>query len=337
MKYWLLSENGNDYKANLHCHTVLSDGSLTPQEVKELYMSKGYSIIAYTDHDVFIPHPELNDDNFLALHGFEVEINEPHGGGFELAKTTHLCFIALDKNIINQPCWHRTQYQFANACQSKSQVKFDESKEDYIRVYSDEGINAFMKECKDCGFFATYNHPSWSLQDYTDWNGYSEMNALEIFNGACIQEGFDDDNHIVYDTLLRQGKRIFAIAGDDNHHRHDTGIAYTVIRSNELAYEPIAESLKNGNFYTSMGPEIKELYVEDGSVYVKCSPAQKIVFTTGIRHVKTVYPKEGETTVTEGSFELLHHDKYFRVSVMGPDGKMAYSNAYYPENYNITK
>lgn len=29
--------------------------------------------MAYTDHDVFIAHDELNDENFLALHGYEME------------------------------------------------------------------------------------------------------------------------------------------------------------------------------------------------------------------------------------------------------------------------
>ncbi len=33
----LLPREGNGYKANLHCHTVLSDGHLTPQEVKTAY------------------------------------------------------------------------------------------------------------------------------------------------------------------------------------------------------------------------------------------------------------------------------------------------------------
>ena len=30
MKKFLLPENGNFYKANLHCHTTISDGRLTP-------------------------------------------------------------------------------------------------------------------------------------------------------------------------------------------------------------------------------------------------------------------------------------------------------------------
>ena len=34
MRKYLLPENGNFYKANLHCHTDVSDGAKTPEEVK---------------------------------------------------------------------------------------------------------------------------------------------------------------------------------------------------------------------------------------------------------------------------------------------------------------
>ena len=34
MKKYLLQENGNFYKANLHCHSIVSDGAFTPEELK---------------------------------------------------------------------------------------------------------------------------------------------------------------------------------------------------------------------------------------------------------------------------------------------------------------
>ena len=45
----LLPETGY-YKANLHCHTTIFDGKLTPEETKRVYQEQGYSIIAFTDH-----------------------------------------------------------------------------------------------------------------------------------------------------------------------------------------------------------------------------------------------------------------------------------------------
>ena len=78
MKKYLLGDKGNFYKANLHCHTNLSDGHMPAAEVKELYKSRGYSVVAFTDHDALIPHQDLKSDDFLPLNGVEIAIrNHP--------------------------------------------------------------------------------------------------------------------------------------------------------------------------------------------------------------------------------------------------------------------
>ena len=50
MKY-LISPHVKQYKANLHCHSTLSDGHLTPEQLKKLYKDNGYSILSITDHE----------------------------------------------------------------------------------------------------------------------------------------------------------------------------------------------------------------------------------------------------------------------------------------------
>ena len=49
MKKYLLPENGRFYKANLHCHTTVSDGRKTPEDTKAAYRAMGYDFIALTD------------------------------------------------------------------------------------------------------------------------------------------------------------------------------------------------------------------------------------------------------------------------------------------------
>lgn len=67
--------------------------------------------MAYTDHDVFIPHNDLTDENFLALNGFEVEIiNKYASTPLRDVSRCDLCLIALEPDNFIQPCWHRTQY-----------------------------------------------------------------------------------------------------------------------------------------------------------------------------------------------------------------------------------
>ena len=52
---------------------------------------------------------------------------------------------------------------------------------DYIREYTHECISDMMKKGRENGFFVTYNHPDWSLENYSDYMGYNHMNAMEIF------------------------------------------------------------------------------------------------------------------------------------------------------------
>ena len=90
MKQFFLPESGGAFKANLHCHSTVSDGRLTVGEIKAQYMKHGYSIVAFTDHDVLLSHADLNEPGrFLALNGYEMEVNEQ---GFTGLKSGDLTF-----------------------------------------------------------------------------------------------------------------------------------------------------------------------------------------------------------------------------------------------------
>lgn len=341
MKKYLLPQSGNFYKANLHCHTTVSDGALTPEEVKKVYQEKGYSIVAYTDHDVLISHSVLNDEDFLALNGFEAEITEPCND-FTFAKTCHICFIALDPDNLVQPCWHRSAYLFANAPKYKDQVQFDDSLPDYVRQFNGKDISEMMNIASEKGFFVTYNHPTWSLEDYSNYINYHGMHAFEMFNSGCIVEGYDDYNPRVYDDLLRSGKKIYCIGADDNHNAYpqdsrqwDSGLAYTVIKAPCLDYKEITNALLNGNFYSSQKPEIYNLWYEDGTVHIDCSEADRITLSTGIRFCQAVY-SENNTSVTFADFKIPAYCNYFRITVTDKSGNHACTNAYFMEDL-ITK
>lgn len=334
MKKYLLPPNGNFYKANLHCHSTFSDGRLTPQQLKDAYRAQGYSIIAFTDHDVFIPHPELRDETFLPLNGFEVEINDERGP-WGRSKTCHICFVALDESIERQPCWHRSKYTSEHQRQFLHLVKFDESAPDYEREYTHECIGDMMRRAREAGFFVTYNHPTWSLESYPDYIGFEGMHAMEIVNYGCIVEGWDDYNPRVYDDLLTAGKRIFCTATDDNHNVHpidsprgDSFGGFTMIKADALDYPSIARALEAGHFYASRGPEIHSLWYEDGRIHVTCSPAAKIQFNYQIRTANVAYAAP-DRVICSASAEVPHDAVYVRVTVFDEKGRTANSNAYF--------
>ena len=328
MKKYLISENGNFYKANLHCHTNLSDGRMTPEEVKELYKQHGYSIVAYTDHDVFVLHPELCDETFLALNGFEVETNRHTSNVFEELKTCHICAIALEETTEIQPCFHRTEYCWGNALETRKRVKFDESEPDFVRQYSGECMTKMMTTFREKGFFVTYNHPTWSLETYEDYMGYDGMHAMEIVNFGCVHAGYEDRNGRVYDDMLRGGKKLYCIAADDNHDLGSSCGGYTMIKADKLEYRTITKALEDGNFYCSeCGPDILELYMEGDTLHVKTTEAREIYLSRGIRRTHIV--SDESCKLTSASFKIFPNDIYFRVIVVGKDGKCSYTNAYY--------
>lgn len=46
-------------RGQLHTHTTLSDGALTPQEVADVYASLGFDFLAFTDHDHLLKPADL--------------------------------------------------------------------------------------------------------------------------------------------------------------------------------------------------------------------------------------------------------------------------------------
>ena len=95
MRYYLLPKGAKQYKANLHCHTNVSDGTLSPSEIKVMYQRAGYSAVAFTDHEVFLRHTELTDASFVALHGYETAIKDgtPEERTGHFMKVHHLCLL----------------------------------------------------------------------------------------------------------------------------------------------------------------------------------------------------------------------------------------------------
>ena len=65
MRKYLFGEKGNFYKANLHCHSTVSDGALTPEELNKLIEEaprndKGQPVISDEDfkNNIIFPYKE---------------------------------------------------------------------------------------------------------------------------------------------------------------------------------------------------------------------------------------------------------------------------------------
>ena len=100
-----------------------------------------------------------------------------------------------------------------------------------------------------------------------------------------------------------------------------------MVNADTLSYDSIIDGLLSGKFYSSTGPVINELYVEDGKVYIKCSDAKRISYSTRGRRTQAVNAAEGY--VTEACFDIRESDEYFRIDVLDEHGDRANTQAYF--------
>ena len=320
MRVDLLPRDGQFYKANLHSHSTLSDGQFTPEELKEVYKAAGYAVFAYTEHHKYHDLRYLDDADFITLPSYEANLDRnyattpfpaiydgPSPNG-HLAETAHLNMFAIDPD------------------KTTSEPNID----DLYDTHSLENINEMIRRAREAGFIVSYNHPHWSLNTSALYNNLEGVSAIEVINGGCFRSSALDYVPHVMREMAWNGKRLVAVAGDDTHRADHFCQAWTMFKAPELSHKAIIEALQKGNCYASAGPEIKELYVEDGVLHVKTSEAQGIfVSTAGRRKGSALMEENDDMPVTELSFPLRQSDVFFQVMVTDLRGKPANSRIYF--------
>ena len=340
MKHELLPQSGNFYKANMHMHTTLSDGKMTLEETKKLYMDLGYSIVAFTDHETLLPHNDLSDERFLAITAFEVANNNLFPGGYSYEKTYHLNLYAKNKDA--DVCSVFTP-EYIWLDHARSLPSEECAKINYPRHYSIASVNDMIRRANEEGFLVCLNHPVWSLQDLDDYKGIKGLWGIEVYNSAS-RFGYIDTPQPMVD-FCREGERVFPIAADDAHSTNGCGLGWINVKAEKLEYDTIMAALERGDFYASTGPEIKELYMEDNVVHVSCSDAVSIFLITERRYTKA---KSGtyDAPVTEAAFDITNYldetrrvsvhpfSPFFRIEIHDEHGKVAYSRPYFIDELN---
>ncbi len=333
MKKMLLDPSKNYYKANMHCHSTKSDGNLSVEELKEYYKAKGYSIIAFSEHEHLINNSHLNDDEFLAITSCELAIKEYahlYPSTKRDMKVCHLNLYAKEPDNVDIPCYNsKYSHQFLTDLIKDEIVH---TCGEYERVYSAEGISEIIRIASEKGFLVSYNHPKWSLENATDYLGYKGLWGVEIYNHGSWVMGFYEYDINAYEDFLRDGQRLACVVGDDNHNkRQDSFGGYVMINAPKLEYKAIIEAMENHNLYTSMGPVIHELYVEDNVAHITVEKAKDVIMSTkGRRIVKKQVKNSQDKNSLE--FEIMPDDVYIRFDIVDEEGKRANTCAYFIED-----
>ena len=325
----LIPESGKFYKVNLHCHTDLSDGKMTPEEIKKRYQALGYSAVCFTDHELLVPHNELSDESFVALNGYEVCIKQrPDVSSGYFAPLYHFNLISKSRDHCVMPKFFKDHPScFGNSAQLRKTAT------NYVEIiekteYDVNWINGYLQDVAEAGFLVNYNHPQWSLQTKDDYIGLKNVHSVEVINGSCIY--LNDNTSVHYEQMLRAGMRVCPTAGDDTHTADKIGNAWTMIKADELSYAALIRAYESGYCYASEGPEIHSLILKDGKIRVKVSPASAISLHGEGRYGQ-MKRSATEVLYTEAEFDYLPEKlgSYFRIEVRDRFGYKAYSNAYF--------
>ncbi len=346
MKKYLLPNDVNWYRANLHCHTIHSDGAYTPKKVKEVYKNHGYSIVAYSDHEILLDHSDLNDDEFLALTSCEYSITEkepsfPQIYGADTDKWTrskciHMNVFARDPHNTFQPATSADQFwilrdRYADVFKGDG----------YAREFTKESINETVKRCNEAGFLVQLNHPYWSLNERDDYINIEGLWGLEILNYATELETGSEYCPYIYDDMIRSGMhKLVCTMGDDNHNHGDSVResfgGSTFIGASELKYDQIIEAMEKGHIYCASGrdnpPMFKALYVEDNIIKIDCTPVEGI-FINGYGRCDRHVTNTGTEGITHAEFPLQKSDVYFRVTLRDKYGNNAHTHTYFVKDY----
>ena len=341
MKKSLFPVKGRFYKANLHNHTVFSDGKESPEEIKEIYRKQGYQIVAYTDHDVMISHSELTDSEFLALTGFEYEFTEvlPPEMPYSFRRTYHMLCFAPTEDTTYYP-WPNPDFVWGNA-RKHIQPYY---KGDCPHGYSVDDVNHLFEDAHAHGFLTCYCHPMWSTQHYPDYCDIKGADFVEVYNSGCYIGGWalDAGDHVYHDFLWL-GSHSAPSASDDGHSRQDYCGGATYIHAEELTYEAVFNAMKNQDVYASWGPEIKDITFdpETKTLEVECTDAREIFIMSERRFAARETNKSG-FPLTRASFDLTEYlrdtiaagtekTSFVRLLIVDGTGRKAVSRGYFAE------
>lgn len=335
---YLISPDKKQYKANLHCHSIHSDGKHTPEELKEIYKRYGYSILAITDHETPKAHNDLTDPDFLMITGYENYIR-PGDSSYDIYNLeVHLNLFARDPENETMICYNPGYCKYMSA---EDQEKLAKAGSERPREYSREYINEFIRTANENGYLVAYNHPYWSMESEEDILSYEGLFSVEMCNYSSYLLNHLEYNAALYDKILRSGKRIFCHSSDDNHNKHPEGQpewdscgAFTMFLLDDLTYDNVIDAMDKGEMYSSMGPVFHEISVEGDQIHIECSEVAAIYMYFGSKTPRRIYAEPGQT-LTVADFTIDPRAQYIRVSVVDREGRFADTRGFFRDELGM--
>jgi predicted metal-dependent phosphoesterase TrpH len=321
------------YRADLHVHTIQSDGCHHPEEVVRVYREAGFSILAITDHDSVSPNgcptrdaaspQQISMGLFTEAHSL---YPDPRPANFPADTTwpwtdygarspAELGILGIEG--VELTCGHHRNaffidYGVINPCTPS--------------------INEQFREVARRGGLAVINHPEprfkeWYYELYRD-------HSADYLVGMEISRGVDDATAL-WDQLLADltpSRPVWGFATSDMHFFRQTQFAFTVFLLDELTTDDTKEAMQAGRFYSVVGPgtmdlresgraaydgtypELRSISVDREAAVISIDAANydEIVWITGRSAWR--YTLDPETAVAWPAGEIVHRGPVFNYS-----------------------
>lgn len=293
-------------KGGLHCHTTRSDGQLSPEQVLKIYYDNGYDFTSLTDHRKYNYKNFAPEIPITIIPGMEFDSKFEGDKGFRCFHSVCIGPSREDGNGFEQD---EVLKSGVSTCQEEYQPYLD-------MIHQKNNLTI-------------YCHPEWSSTPARYFEKLEGNFAMEIWNSGCAIWNHMDTDAAYWDELLGQGIKIYGVAADDAHDPLPFAKGWVMVNA-ENNVNSILSALKNGEFYSSCGPEIYDFYVDDGRIYIECSEAVTIRIHSDKHPTKVFNFNEGRTSF-DCSADSYGGYKYVRAVVIDKDGKYAWTNPIFME------
>jgi hypothetical protein len=292
---------GRFWRGNLHTHSTLSDGALAPEKVVEAYKDAGYDFMMLSDHFIGNYNWPIADTRAMRSNRFTTILgSELHAPATAVGELWHIVAAGLPL--------------------------------DFEPAAPDETGAALARRAAEAGAFIGIAHPAWSQLTIEDGRAIDCAHAVEIYNHGCAVECDRGDGWYLLDQLLTENRRLTAFATDDAHFwTPDHFGGWVNVKSESLEPEVLLEALKQGQYYSSQGPQIHEVAVSGNEMSIACSPVDTIVVVCGNsrtvgRHGRAITSATLDLTKLDKGWLLKEPSPWLRAIVIDHSGRRAWTN-----------